>query len=64
MILLQARIKTIAAGAGPRSSYLSKRQNYSAASVAGFLNWAVSVEAPMAVVEAAPPVTAPVTASQ
>jgi hypothetical protein len=30
----------------------------------GFLNWAVSVEAPIAVVEAVPPVTATVTASQ
>jgi hypothetical protein len=49
---------------GPRSSYRSKRQNYSAASAAGFLNWAVSVDAPIAVVEAPPPVTATVTASK
>jgi len=45
---------------GPRPSYQSKRHNYSAASATGFLplNWAVSVDAPMAVVEAAPLVTA------
>ena len=33
-------------------------------SAAGFLDWAVSVDAPIAVVEAVPPVTATVTASK
>jgi hypothetical protein len=54
----------IAARRGPRSSFRAKCKIYSAASAAGFLNWAVSVEAPMAVVEAVPPVTATVTASK
>jgi hypothetical protein len=51
---------------GPRSAYESKCPNYSAASAAGFvpLNWAASVDAAIAVVEAAPPVTATVTASK
>lgn len=57
--------KKIAAQRRSRDFYLiACGPAYSAASASGFLNWSASVEAPIAVVEAAPPDTATATASK